>query len=167
MKKKYQEKWKNAHLKVKNARASRALRWALDLSQYLLALIAWLHFTTFTKSQKKFWAPLDQILDPLVHGKATEVRSSFCLNWVEILSLFPNWNWKSTTNLCNFSQIGLKPSDYFFVEDGDRIAVYNEHEWRSTRFKKYLHLSSLHVVSCFSQFKHDRVFYGVFTNLSM
>ena len=32
--KKYQEKWENAYLRVKNARASRALRLALDPSQY-------------------------------------------------------------------------------------------------------------------------------------
>ena len=30
MHKKYQEKWENAYLRVKNARVSKALRWALD-----------------------------------------------------------------------------------------------------------------------------------------
>ena len=38
--KKYQEKWENAYLRVKNARASRALRWTLDPGQYWLASLA-------------------------------------------------------------------------------------------------------------------------------
>ena len=37
LKKKYQEKWENAYLIVKNARASRALRQALDPGQYFMA----------------------------------------------------------------------------------------------------------------------------------
>ena len=37
LKKKYQEKWENAYLIVKNAKASRALRQALDPGQYWLA----------------------------------------------------------------------------------------------------------------------------------
>ena len=75
LKKKYQEKWENAYLIVKNARASRALRWALDPGRYWLASLARLHFATSAKSRKKFLgkisekisgAPLDQMLDPLV-----------------------------------------------------------------------------------------------------
>ena len=67
LKKKYQEKWENAYLTVKNARASRALRWALDPGQYWLASLARLCFATSAKSRKKFLgSPLDQILDPLV-----------------------------------------------------------------------------------------------------
>ena len=65
--KKYQEKWENAYLTVKNARASRALRWALYPDQYWLALLAQLHFATSPKSQGKFLAPPDQILDPLLN----------------------------------------------------------------------------------------------------
>ena len=69
-KKKYQEKWENTYLIVKNARASRALWRALDPGQY--------YTTRFTRSLnfawlrrqnlgKNFWAPpLDQILDPLL-----------------------------------------------------------------------------------------------------
>ena len=63
-KKKYQEKWENAYLTVKNARAARALRQALDPGQYWLILLAQLHFATSAKSQEKFLAPPDQILDP-------------------------------------------------------------------------------------------------------
>ena len=65
-KKKYQEKWENAYLTVKNARASRTLRQVLDPSQYWLASLVQLHFTMSVKPQKKFWALLDRILDPLV-----------------------------------------------------------------------------------------------------
>ena len=66
--KRYQEKWENAYLKVKNARASRALRQALDPGQYWLPLLARLRFATSAKSREKILAPpLDQILDPLLH----------------------------------------------------------------------------------------------------
>ena len=54
---KYQEKWENAYLRVKNATASRALRQTLDPAQYWLALLARLHFATSAKSRKKFLAP--------------------------------------------------------------------------------------------------------------
>ena len=57
LKKKYQEKWENAYLRVKNARASSALRWALDSSQYWLTLLVPLHFATSAKSRKKFLGP--------------------------------------------------------------------------------------------------------------
>ena len=40
LKKKYQEKWENAYLIVKNARASRALRQVLDPGQYFTARFA-------------------------------------------------------------------------------------------------------------------------------
>ena len=57
LKKKYQEKWENAYLIVKNARASGALRWALDPGQCWLASLTQLHFATSTKSRKKFLGP--------------------------------------------------------------------------------------------------------------
>ena len=57
LKKKYQEKWENACLTVKNARASRALRWALDPGEYWLTLLTQLHFATSAKSQKIFLPP--------------------------------------------------------------------------------------------------------------
>ena len=67
LKKKYQEKWENAYLRVKNARASRALRQALDPSQYWFTSLAWLCLATSAKSRKTFLGPpLDQILDPLM-----------------------------------------------------------------------------------------------------
>ena len=40
MHKKYQEKWEKAYLRVKNARAYRTLRQALDSGLYWLALLA-------------------------------------------------------------------------------------------------------------------------------
>ena len=57
LKKKYQEKWENAYLRVKNARASRALRWALDPGQYWLTSLNQLCFATSAKSREKFLAP--------------------------------------------------------------------------------------------------------------
>ena len=63
LKKKYQEKWENAYVTVKNAGASRAL----GPHQYWLALLTRLRFATSAKSRKKFLGlPLDQILDLLV-----------------------------------------------------------------------------------------------------
>ena len=57
LKKKYQEKWENAYVRVKNTRASRALRWALDPGQYWLASLAQLCFAKSAKSRKKFMGP--------------------------------------------------------------------------------------------------------------
>ena len=59
-KKKYQEKWEDAYLIVKNARASRALRWALDPSQYYTVHIApSLNFTSLHLQNlgKNVWTP--------------------------------------------------------------------------------------------------------------
>ena len=53
----FQEKWENEYLRVKNARASRALRRALDPSQYWLASVARLRFATSAKSRERFLAP--------------------------------------------------------------------------------------------------------------
>ena len=57
LKKKYQEKWENAYLRVKNARAPRALRRALDPGQYWLASFARLRFATSARSGENFWPP--------------------------------------------------------------------------------------------------------------
>ena len=57
LKKKYQEKWENAYLRVKNPRASRALRQALDPGHYWLASLAQLRFAPSAKSRKKIPAP--------------------------------------------------------------------------------------------------------------
>ena len=73
MRKKHQEKWENAYLTVKHARTSRALRQALDLGQYLLALFAWLRFTTSAKSQKQFLGP------PL-----TKFWIRYCVAWASV-----------------------------------------------------------------------------------
>ena len=64
-KKKYQE---NAYLTVKNARASRALRQALDPGGTNIRSLCSPNSTSLHRQNlgKKFWDPLDQILDPLV-----------------------------------------------------------------------------------------------------
>ena len=68
-KKEYQEKWENAYLIVKNARASRALRWpwtpAKIIQLTLLARSTSLRYVGKI-SEKISGAPLDQILDPLL-----------------------------------------------------------------------------------------------------
>ena len=57
MHKKYQEKWENAYLRIKNARASRTLRWALETSQYWLTSLTRLHFASLAKSRENFRPP--------------------------------------------------------------------------------------------------------------
>ena len=57
LKKKYQEKWENAYLIVKNARTSRSLRRALDPGHYWLTSLARLHFATSAKSGEIFLVP--------------------------------------------------------------------------------------------------------------
>ena len=68
LKKKYQEKWENAYLRVKNARTSRVLRRALHPGQYSLTSHARLRFAMSAECRQKFLGPPppDQILDPLV-----------------------------------------------------------------------------------------------------
>ena len=56
---KYQERWENTYLTVKNASIYSALRQALNSSWYWLALLAELCLTTLAKFQKNFlWSPL-------------------------------------------------------------------------------------------------------------
>ena len=54
------------YLTVKNARASRTLRWALDPSQYWLALLTQLCFTTSAKSRGP--PPLSAELSCYING---------------------------------------------------------------------------------------------------
>ena len=56
--------WENAYLSIKNPKASRALKRALDPGCKLLTWLMWLHFTTSATFSLRTWAPLDQILDP-------------------------------------------------------------------------------------------------------
>ena len=74
LRKKYQEQWENAYLRVKNARASRTLRWVLHPGQYWLTSLAQFYFATLAKSQKKILGSSDQILDLLVGIQASYLR---------------------------------------------------------------------------------------------
>ena len=57
--------WENAYLSIKNPKASRALKRALDPTRKLLALLAQLRFATSATFGLSTWGPpLDQILDP-------------------------------------------------------------------------------------------------------
>ena len=54
----------NAYLSIKNPKASRALKRALDPSHKMLTSLARLRFATSELSASEAGAPLDQILDP-------------------------------------------------------------------------------------------------------
>ena len=57
--------WENAYLSIKNPKASRALKRALDPSRKLLASLAQLRFAMSATFGLSTWGPpLDQILDP-------------------------------------------------------------------------------------------------------
>ena len=54
----------NAYLSIKNPKASRALKQALDPGHRLLTSLARLRFATSATFSLRSWAPPDQILDP-------------------------------------------------------------------------------------------------------
>ena len=57
--------WENAYLSIKNPKASRALKLALDPGCRMLASLAQLRFATSATFSLRSWgSPLDQILDP-------------------------------------------------------------------------------------------------------
>ena len=57
--------WENAYLSIKNSKASRALKRALDPSRNLLASLVRLRFAMLATFGLRTWGPpLDQILDP-------------------------------------------------------------------------------------------------------
>ena len=57
--------WENAYLSIKNPKASRALKRALDPGRKLLASLTQLRFATSAIFGLSTWGPpLDQILDP-------------------------------------------------------------------------------------------------------
>ena len=113
-KKKYQEKWENAYLTAKNARASRALRRALDPGQYWLTSLAQLRFTTSATSRKTFLGPpLDQILDPLVSHPVK-------------LSMPDFWTWRRISATFSLRILQYKMHNWGteeFVRGCDEIAV--------------------------------------------
>ena len=82
--------WENAYLSIKNPKASRALKRALDPGRKLLASLAWLRFTTSATFGLSTWGPpLDQILDPHLvimkleneNGLASSLRK---FTWAEV-----------------------------------------------------------------------------------
>ena len=61
--------WENAYLSIKNPKASRALKRALDPGRKLLASLMQLRFVTSATFGLSTWGPpLDQILDPHLLG---------------------------------------------------------------------------------------------------
>ena len=71
----------NAYLSIKNPKASRALKRALDPGRRMLASLARLRFAMSATFGLKSWAPpLDQILDPHLLNRQFQCQSSlnFC-----------------------------------------------------------------------------------------
>ena len=66
--------YENAYLSIKNPKASRALKRALDPGRRMLASLTRLHFATSATFGLRSWGPpLDQILDP--HLKTNRISS--------------------------------------------------------------------------------------------
>ena len=102
---KKKEKLENVYLKVKNVRASRALRWEsrANIGSLCLPNSALLHWQNLGKNFLP--PPLDQILDPLVMGGRTWKlrKSKYCilgggnLRWPSLISyhLVGHLGWQS------------------------------------------------------------------------
>ena len=73
----------NAYLSIKNPKASRALKWALDPGRRMLASLARLRFATSATVGLRSWGPpLDQILDP--HLTISFIFMQFSTNFIQI-----------------------------------------------------------------------------------
>ena len=71
--------WENAYLSIKNPKASRALKRALDPGCNLLASLARLRFAMSATFGLRAWGPsLDQILDPHLNRKVHSQESPQC-----------------------------------------------------------------------------------------
>ena len=69
----------NAYLSIKNPKASRALKRALDPCRRMLALLARLRFAMSATFGLRSWGPpLDQILDPHLITPQHDIYCSFC-----------------------------------------------------------------------------------------
>ena len=91
----------NAYLSIKNPKASRALKWALDLGHRLLASLAWLHSATLATFDLRSWAPLDQILDLSCKLFYILSKNLFFVHFLTFLSTQSEK--KQPNRLCDFS----------------------------------------------------------------
>ena len=129
LKKKYQEKWENAYLRLKNARASRALRRALDPGRYWLALLALHRFATSAKSRQKFLGP-PPWPNPGSASDFPEIVWGFCFMIATLIQLYYKHVW-ACVHVC----VHEYPSQcWWFISFG-------KHEWFS------LMLDSFHSIS--------------------
>ena len=80
--------WENAYLSIKNPKASRALKWALNPGCKLLASLTQLHFAMSATFGLRTWSPLlDQILDPHLLPGGVSAPKGFCSWGVSV----PGW----------------------------------------------------------------------------
>ena len=104
------------YLIVKNARASRALRWALDPSQYYIACFP--HPTPLRYvgkiSEQISGPPLDQILDPLVTAHVRSMREGNVLTRIcpSINLSVHRGGYPYPIMLCNISQNAMRQGGY-------------------------------------------------------
>ena len=71
--------WENAYLSIKNPKASRALKRALDPGRKLLASLTQLRFATSATFGLSTWGPpLDQILDPYLNSTLITLKYAAC-----------------------------------------------------------------------------------------
>ena len=84
----------NAYLSIKNPKASRALKRALDPGHRMLALLTGLRFAMSATFGLRSWGPPDQILDPHLTIKGVTLVSLgiydhiFCANIMEMVCCF-------------------------------------------------------------------------------
>ena len=101
--------WENAYLSIKNPKASRALKRALDPGRKLLASLARLHFATSTTFGLSTWGPpLDQILDPHLNLDTNNNRIwTVILKNIQCNILFVRTNfWRSI--ICMLCKLSLQ-----------------------------------------------------------
>ena len=80
--------WENAYLSIKNPKASRALKQALNPGCKLLASLTQLHFAMSATFGLRTWSPLlDQILDPHLLPGGVSAPKGFCSWGVSV----PGW----------------------------------------------------------------------------
>ena len=98
----------NAYLSIKNPKASRALKQALDPGHRLLALLTRLHFTTSATFSLRSWGPPDQILDPHLNLVILSLEMSFLHALKNLQTLFLQAHTIGTIDLCAVSKCEIR-----------------------------------------------------------
>ena len=99
LKKRYQEKWENAHLTLKNARASRALRLALDPGQCVCSLSShsgqYICKLIFSLQQKKTFI-FSKIIRIFCHGSIQFLLCAYINYWLKNLKKRYQEKWENS-----------------------------------------------------------------------